>query len=232
MKFARKENFKNIEDKMYESVKPSGTDNYIGLELEISSKVPRNIITWELAKLGIKVAVGTDGSIKKNAYTVDTAEVRCLIKQSEITTAVPLIVAKLKELGASVNKTCGMHVHLDMRNRDVKECYKALVKKQKVLREMVAKHRLTSGYCKENKHKDFDTAISGEYKEKRRYDSWSRSWYKDKVCTKQPEGRSAINPNSYDKHQTLEVRLHEGTLNDKKIITWVKKLVEIVDGAA
>lgn len=233
MNFKEVKNFNEHVKKIKDSMIPTTKDNYIGLELEISSKVPHAVIAWEMAKAGIKVDVGTDGSIKRAKNTIDTAEIRVLVKQSEVATMIPIIVSKLKELGAAVNASCGLHVHLDMRNRKVTKCYKRLVDSQEVLRKMVAKSRLDNRYCKMNTVNDFNKALKGTFKMVTRPDPWNPGrTRKTKEYVTRPEGRASINPEAYGAHQTLEVRLHEGTLNDKKIITWVNKLVEIVDGAA
>ncbi|MBO77642.1 MAG: hypothetical protein CME17_09425 [Gemmatimonadetes bacterium] len=102
------------------------------------------------------------------------------------------VCEKLREVGAEVNASCGLHVHLDCR-----DCASAtamttratrLRKALPWLRNMVPRARSASG--------SYSGRSEGRY---------------------QP-----INTESYHRHQTVEVRLHSGTLNGDKIRNWVE----------
>lgn len=104
------------------------------------------------------------------------------------------ICSLLNRLGAKVNKSCGLHVHLDARHLTQKEVVKTAKKIGRalpVLASMVPLSRRTNSYCK--------LQVS--------------PLNKDRYC--------AVNLTAFRKYKTLEVRLHSGTTDFKKIILWV-----------
>ena len=100
---------------------------------------------------------------------------------------------------------CGMHVHIDMRNRDPEKCFNNLIRFQPLLTKLVADKRLDENYCKIYNEPEMSIAEETE------------------------ERYQAINPMSYDKHKTIEVRLHEGCDDVDRIMNWLKLLIKIVD---
>lgn len=129
-------------------------------------------------------------------------ELRVICEQSEVSYVMRQVGKLLKELNAYVNPSCGLHVHLDMRNRKAHKCFLALLKKQPEMQKLVAPYRLESNYCKPAKKYHW---LDGE-----RY--------------------YAINSDSMTDLKTLEIRLHEGTVSAKKIISWVNYLTNIISG--
>lgn len=109
----------------------------------------------------------------------------------------------LNTMGASVNDTCGLHVHLDQFNFNRDE---AQVNASKlgaflpILGKLVPQSRRNNSYCRLDV-----SAINGD----------SRYF--------------AVNATAYSKHKTIEVRLHSGTTNADKIEQWVKLLRAIVE---
>jgi hypothetical protein len=109
----------------------------------------------------------------------------------------------LNSLGASVNQSCGLHVHIDQFNQDDDGAQlngRKLGKFLPILALLVPKSRRTSHYCK--------LAVS-------RIDSGERYY--------------AINMTSLRRHKTIEVRLHSGSTDARKIEAWVKLLRKIVE---
>lgn len=108
-----------------------------------------------------------------------------------------------------VNKSCGLHVHLDMRNRNVSKSYRRLFHNKEFLFKMLPDSRLFENrYCQPNEHSSF---IS----EKKREDRYLH-----------------FNPTAYDKYRTLEIRMHTGTINYNKITNWIDLLVSVVDNGS
>jgi len=107
-----------------------------------------------------------------------------------------------REIEAEVNGTCGLHVHLDARNRSQKQMFSNLVACQDILFKMQPPSRRRNTYCRPTKSRNFDEAI-------REYE------------------RTAINPQAYRRHKTIEVRLHSGTTNLNKISNWIALLIKI-----
>lgn len=92
-----------------------------------------------------------------------------------------------------VNKTCGLHVHLDARNlkqKQVKLIGKSLGHALPVLKWLVPESRHDNQYCRLAV-----SALRGE-----RY--------------------YAVNLTAFRVHKTIEVRLHSGSINADKIIQW------------
>ena len=211
---------------------PQTNDKYLGIEIEciIPSFVEKsevlNYLRAKFSEHGLSryVNVGTDVSVSGdivcgNPYCVEYndcicgtqhvgVELRVLVKETELTQVMPRVCGVLKKVKAYVNKSCGLHVHLDMRNRDVVECAKRLYKEQDLLLGMVPESRKKNKYCQKiTRHQlikgIIEPALVSRYK--------------------------VINPTSYHRLRTLEVRVHEGTVKSSDIIKWCKLLVSIAD---
>lgn len=133
---------------------------------------------------------------------VNGLELRACIPVHELETIVPRITKVINSFNVEVNKTCGFHVHLDMRGRDFKKAYKNLVQAQDLLFALQPKSRRENSYCKRN----------------------------ESVIPSRQGGRYyAINGEAYSEHRTVEVRLHAGTLNPTKIIKWTRLCLAIAN---
>lgn len=176
--------------------------NYIGIELEFN-QLPA--ITQNHIAEGLKNA----GLAKYINVTTDAScgwEVRVLLPEDDFIEPLTKIMKIIKEMGHTVDNRCGTHVHFDMRNRDVKLVYENLFKSQRFLRKFISKSRKNNNrYCQMNKAETFDKQLSlGD-----RYYS--------------------LNVQSYRRHKTLEVRMHQGTLNPSELVPWIKLLLKIVN---
>lgn len=201
-------------------------DKYVGVELEFLSPVDKEVLGGKLYDLGMGkfVTLKEDHSIKcsHGSYPTDCAEHRgnewahelCVIaKEGEFKEVITTICKLLNELKCTVNKTCGMHVHLDCRNRDAEKVYQNLISAQGILLRMNPKSRVEK-YAKQNKERDFKIAMTqgGAGNGGMRID----------------EGRYyAINAKSFNTHKTIEVRVHAGTVDVVKITNWITMLVRI-----
>jgi hypothetical protein len=123
-------------------------------------------------------------------------EISIVAKSTEIRGIITKVCEVLKKHEAYVNKTCGLHVHLDARNADENRMFGNLVKSQKLLYSMVPKSRYTNSFCKPNTCGSSMTKYQGRY--------------------------FGINPESYAKFKTIEVRLHSGTVDAEKINRWIE----------
>jgi len=210
-------------DKLSEAKKPRLKKNYVGIELEFL--IPnKNIKAFKDAliehDLETKVNLGTDSSVEEEDDDVwakidnwggilnpedqpEGGELRILAAEDEVTSVINDVCLLLREFGCYTNKTCGLHVHLDMRNRDAQKCYNNLFYMQDIMFKTQSKNRASSGFC------DY---IFKEYK-----DTADSHYY-------------GINySNAYRKHQTIEVRIHEGTINVREIRMWVRFLTHLVN---
>lgn len=190
--------------------------NYIGIELEFNPVANQNTksigAALKAAGLAKFVQVGEDGSC--GGFAADGSrlrgfEVRVLLEQDNFFDNLKRICKVLKDLGFKTDPSCGTHVHLDMRNRDVKRCYANLFQAQLLLRKFLTYDRKHNIYCKKNEYSSFDEHIANAVgREARRY---------------------GINTHSYQTYKTLEVRMYQGTLEAEKLAPFIQLLLQIVN---
>jgi len=191
-------------------------NNYVGVEIEMICIANKESLETALIQHGLAgfVRVGTDGSINmdesKDGVRQYTWELTVMCKQEDLKYTFTKLnkVLNLNYIKAYVNNSCGLHVHIDCRNRDHVKVYRNLVNALPVLKGMVPHERLTSShatrYCAENETNNFKDGLN-----KGRY--------------------QMINPEAYNKYKTIEVRLHSGSTNATKIVNWASLLVAIAD---
>lgn len=188
---------------------PAAADknNYVGVEVECISQLNQSKITELLIEkapsLCKYVRIGHDGSVRVSEKYPFAFEFRIMAKQDMIQGVIQRFFTVLKGI-ISVNSSCGLHVHLDMRNRNYGQSYERLYTALPTLQSMVPKSRRGNSYCKINEDKKDWTRSGGD-----RY--------------------QAINPQSYRQRRTVEIRLHSATTNPMKVNNWIKLLTLIVD---
>lgn len=140
---------------------------------------------------------------KKISIGNEAYELRLLIKEKDLFKTSKNLTALLndKKCDFKINDSCGFHIHLDMRNRDVDKCFKSLFNCQDVLYNTVDKSR--------RKRNDFCKKIRTIKKKSSKYDGISKHRYSDLG--------------------TIEVRLHEGCVDGKEIYNWIKTLIQVTD---
>lgn len=125
-------------------------------------------------------------------------EICVLASANEIESVIERVCSVLNDvLNASVNKTCGLHVHLDVRHKKAAVTFSRLVSALPFLASLVPSSRLRNRFCLLNSS-DKISEHTGRY--------------------------YAVNPQSIRKHRTVEVRLHSGTTDPAKIIHWIRLL--------
>lgn len=178
--------------------------NYVGIEIEFIYKGDQSALDLLLIKqkLNRYVDLTTDGSVKAchSQTGYQSAEMRVLCKMRDVASVLSRLanVFNHPKIDAYTNRTCGLHVHVDMRNRAVNFSYKNFVRVQNLLRGSQPVGRISNTHCKANT-KDTLDIVAGE--ETERY--------------------SVVNAAAFKKHQTLEIRIHEGTTNCEDILNWV-----------
>ncbi len=168
-------------------------DRAIGVEIECFGPSLGN-------KLPVWCREATDGSLRWHTSGPERnmgIEFRCLIARATLEHKLNRICSLL--VGHKVNKTCGLHVHLDMRGKTFKEVTKIARNYNKwlyALREFVPESRRNNDqYC-----------------------AWG-------ISTR--NRYHAVNVCSFERHKTLEIRLHSGTTDFTKIISWIR-LLELI----
>lgn len=135
-------------------------------------------------------------------------ELCILVKQSDLEQTVKTICKVLKQVKAEVNESCGLHVHLDMRNRNPVKAYNNLYHVQKLLYKMHKTRKLNSPYAVFQEHQTLYAALA------------------DLENTVRYRG---INVCSLPEHQTLEVRIGAGSIDAEEIINWSALLIRAVE---
>lgn len=142
-----------------------------------------------------------DSSISPDESDCITAEIVVCVEKNNLR-ELELVCQYLKKIEAKVNRSCGMHVHLDFRNRDdLMTARNRLSRALPWLALLVPKSRRNNSYC--------ELRANNLTNDSSRY------------C--------AINVQSYRKYKTLEVRLHSGTTSFEKITGWLMILTNIID---
>lgn len=186
---------------------------YLGIEIECitacnTSQLKKIFVEARLHK---HVSVTTDGSINVDIPGYHNTEIRILCSEDELQSVMTRVqkVLRDKRVRAETNRSCGVHVHLDQRNRNAELSYKALFNVQSLLRKSQPESRQKSTYCRPNKSGKF--VVTEDRNSDDRY--------------------SVINTHAYKKFKTLEVRIHEGTVNCFDLIKWCEFLTGVVNNA-
>ena len=224
-------------------LKPRGKiKKYVGIEIEFVSLFNLSDCRNKLRehKMHKWCDIVTDGSIEGpsgedlrsdewNDQSLWGLELRILSTEGDLSKRMPIVQEFLNEVAMQVNESCGLHVHLDMRNRDIETVAKIFLNRQQEFRGMVPYHRQESTYC----HPLREDSLYEERIEQLPFD-WRTATYPRKVTkifTTRKSGRySDINVTAYNKHKTIEIRIHEGTLDCSEILNWCKYLICICNG--
>lgn len=227
--------------KLEQTKKPSAKDStsHFGVEIEFISTLDNRALSKKMieAKVVTFATLKGDGSIrtasqcpKCDAYDCecdrDAGECECecncaesgvtskhkfgheitmVGKPDNITSRLERVLRVVNGPGSGrVNSSCGLHVHLDMRTRDAAKCFDRLTKAEPLLYAMVPKTRFTNDFCKPHSGQSYIQSIRGD-----RY--------------------YGINATAYNRHKTLEVRIHSGSTNFEKINHWILLLGAIAD---
>jgi len=196
---------KRVRLHMNKAKSPKTNDRYVGIEIEFAAKEDTETLCNRLfeAGLGRYVCVKRDGSIKVDNDYQYAHEIAVLCKETEYKEIVTKLCKVVNEqLRIRVDKSCGLHVHLDMRHRDPARSYANLVCMQNILYAMVPANRKASRYSIPVKDKAWRVSES-------HYDG--------------------VSSNPYNKYRTIEIRMHCGTTQATKIINWVELLIKGAD---
>ena len=173
---------------VWDSKSPTEKKNhYVGIEVEFVAKgYDENDIGEELQAAGLG----------KYCYVFDEhcgIEICILAKESEYKDVLARVLDVIEDFEGYAGDNCGIHVHLDMRSRDVNKCYHNLYKSLGLMKKLVTKDRHGGQWSSTNAYSDFTSQKDYQDFEDNRY--------------------LAINTLSYDRHETLEIRLHHGSVD-------------------
>lgn len=186
---------------IYRPKRPTSRVPHIGVEIEFLCDLGSRAVAtrFEAAGLADVVYLRGDGSISGRGTG---HEINVLCKEATYKRTIRKVCRTLREMSAIVNRSCGLHVHLDMRHRNKERVFSNLVGMQGVLLKMQPESRRRNSYCMPQAHRDYAQA-------------------------RRSGSRAAINPFAFERHRTIEIRLHTGTTNYKKITNWIAILLKI-----
>ena len=137
-------------------------------------------------------------------------------------------VTALLNAGGKTDRTCGLHVHVGMDGLTGASIMKVLdlyAANQHNINGLVARSRNSNSYCEPLAHRN---GYRQSY-----YDQFrGTSNVRDMKAIAQSFGRySVVNLSAYAKYGTVEFRQHQGTLNGKKVVSWVRFLMGLIETA-
>lgn len=161
-------------------------DRAVGIEIECyGPRLGRELPHWAREK--------DDGSLSSSSNGLPGVEFNLLLKREYLEPRLFKFCQLLANCGHKVNRTCGLHVHLDMRGKS--EEYVAKLAK-KLDRWLYALRELVPASRRENQYAQFGFSNRDRY--------------------------HAVNFTAYAKFRTLEVRLHSGSCDYTKIVSWLR----------
>lgn len=166
----------------------------------------------------------TDGSIQNRPGYVGFEAVSPILQGADGFSQIEKVCDVLVALGATVNRSCGFHVHIGITdNMNRPEFFK----------------RLVGHYCANESHIDAILApsrrgsantycqpISSVVK-----DAIDRAQTVPQIIAQVPSRFSKVNLQSFWRHRTVEFRHHQGTIEKTKAISWIKFCMHLVSTA-
>ncbi len=199
---------KNINN-LYDGKVPTTQKRYIGIELEFCAPIKEEQLALKIFKSGLHkfVQLKEDGSLRPRAKEF-AFELAILLEETTYKKGLKNIINLLTEIKAvAKDRRCGLHIHFDMRHRDKDLVYNNLVACQYALLSIVDPERYNNEFCTVVKNRKFPTEFKGDRSER----------YK------------TINAAAYYKYRTIEIRMHEGSVDYKEISNWIDLLMKITN---
>ena len=139
------------------------------------------------------------------------------------------VCAALESAGAKVNKDCGVHVHLealDFTLENFKSLFKYWVKFEDVFDSLMpASRRLKNNqYCQSNLKVSANDAHTHAQACQEIFNAIDAMQSIDDLKGIYPSRYYKLNPHSYWRYGTIEVRHHSGSIDGEKITHWIRLL--------
>lgn len=157
-------------------------------------------------------------------------------------TVLKTLCGELMKSHATVNKTCGLHVHIDMTDvinsvTKIKDTFLFYLAFEPVIFSYLPMSRRTNRFCmplSEFYHaQEIADCRDQEKLEAIWYREQSKETRENRKQHKYDESRYAgINFHSLFAHKNIEIRYHSGTVDFNKIDMWIKLHVAIIDAIA
>jgi hypothetical protein len=140
---------------------------------------------------------------------------------------IKIVCAVLEGAGAKVNKNCGVHVHFDASDfnlENFKNLFKYWVKFEDVFDSLMpASRRLQANqYCNSNLKVRASDAASHAQACQEIFTQIDAITTIEQFKQLYPSRYHKLNPHSYWRHGTIEVRHHSGSIDGEKITQWIR----------
>ena len=210
---------------------------------------PNSYGTWRTDKW----VLGYDGTVRaygNSNHHFGVELTSCPIKFSELDNIKP-ILKSLKDGGATVNKSCGFHCHIDAKDLSTKDVKKIMIN-YLIYEEVIAfmhpySRRWNAGYASSTRNVNtsqidnaFRNATTNDLIKKiRRARNWEKlfltcSSYDPRYVKLNIKGlyqyHARFGP-SQGRTGTIEFRQHGGTIDQDKIINWISFCYQLVESA-
>lgn len=195
---------------LYEPKMPKEKYKYVGLELEFCAPIAELDFALKLWQNGVHTyaQMKKDNSLrpKLNEFGYELA---LLLPEQHFRKNLRQLCKILESVGARADeRRCGLHVHLDMRRGRKKDIvYNNLIACQNVFLTFLDPVRHDNEFCHMVKSRKFPVKFENTREER----------YK------------TINAAAYYKYKTLEVRMHQGSVNYRDIVNWMELLIKIAN---
>lgn len=215
-----------------------GPQRYVSTEIEISftseDRVSSIVNKWGSA-------IVDDGSLGSNGSEINTAPARGAAWREQISE----LCDGLRRSGALVDRSCGLHVHIDARDfsyYDVRRLIRLYARIEPALFTLVSESRRSGNtYCipcasrylkplspDHHMKATKQGVLMGVYNvTPDRYEN-SKRWKEDKYNGAR---YAALNLHSWVYRGTIECRLHQGSTDAKKIVAWGELWSHIIEYA-
>ena len=210
----------------------------VGFGVELETSVPdygetESNITCHFDDVGLELPdVHGDGSIDAEDYGYCGLEVATpILKFSNGGKEyIEELCRVLRDEGATVNRSCGMHVHIGAENLStdaIRYLWAIYIAYEDVFESFVPHSRRNNQYCGSfRSHFSIEKVLKARDKA-----TLERMWY-DVVNNSQANARKLrkhdnsryhfLNLHSYFSQGHYEIRSHSGTVNAKKVLEWVR----------
>lgn len=131
----------------------------------------------------------------------------------------------LNDAGASVNRTCGLHVHIDAGDLDVahlKNIVTRYARNTPAIEEFMPASRRSGSRHAEHYCNSIQNAVNT---------TWFRQAQTRSAVASSISRMSTVNVSAITRTGTIEFRQHSGTVNAEKIIAWVDFLQAFVEAS-
>lgn len=215
------------------TIKNAFDENRIfGVEIEFLATIDRNELQNKCRELGVNCYVESYNHIDNDDYWKIVTDSSCgyeivspRLKGHDGLAQIEKVCNALNQLGAKVNKNCGLHVHHDARDFTVntfKNILNIYVRYEKVFDTMMPQSRRANNntFCR--------TMIKDDVQETLNKIKNCKTVY-DLTCGLYYSRYGKVNLQSYTLHGSIEFRQHSGTTDAEKIINWVVLTQAIVN---